>query len=611
MTTYLRRGLLALSLTCVALVLPGLPAVAAGTTSVTATASIAGDTTTALTGSFQVWAAPFSQGGGYPLSAGSRTLDLADGDYKLGIQLDTMDGTTRYYKAGVPEGVVDRAAADVVTLDGTPFSVSLMFPQIAQLSGTVTNGDGDPMPGVFVGRNRLGSSTQRTTDSSGHYDFGYVQTGRTFVTVPGSGGWAGVMQAVTIPASGPVVADLVMRAPATLAGAVADAVSGAPLAGIEVAANLKVGSEFYTLGSATTDATGHWSVNGLQEGEFALGFSDPLEGYPRTYSGGAPSLSGATLIPTTAGQSATHDEQLTEIDKDMTDRSLSGVVSDGAGTPIAGIEASAVDATGTAVTGDTSDRSGRFAMDVADGTYTLRFTEGYWLQSNPSGEPWFPEFYPDAWRASDATQVVVAGDSHPNLDLALDRAGVLTTTVRGPGASTDLNAGYRVYAANGDLVAEDVPEVYDGAQLTVLVPRGTWKVLIMGRTPMDTNAVPLLSQWYGGGASLTSATALDFDPVTTLTGQPTTLPGKLKTTKAPHITGKPKVGKKLTVTKGTWNQMTGTTFSYTWLRGTKVVGHAASYVVKAGDRGKKLTAKVKATNGGLSTTVKKSVTVTR
>jgi hypothetical protein len=250
-------------------------------------------------------------------------------------------------------------------------------------------------------------------------------------------------------------------------------------------------------------------------------------------------------------------------------------------------------------------------LDVVDGTYTLRLTEGYWLQSNPSGEPWFPEFYPDAWQMSDSTPVLVAGDSHPNLDMTLDRAGVLTTTVRGPGASTDLNAGYRVYAANGGLVAEDLPGVYDGGQLTVLVPRGTWKVLIMGRTPMDTNATPLLSQWYGGGASMTSATALDFDPVTTITGQTTTLPGKLKPTKAPHISGKPKVGKKLRVTKGTWNLMTDTTFAFTWLRGSKVVGHAASYTVKAGDKGKKLTAKVKASNGGLSTTVKTSVTITR
>ncbi len=86
---------------------------------------------------------------------------------------------------------------------------------------------------------------------------------------------------------------------------------------------------------------------------------------------------------------------------------------------------------------------------------------------------------------------------------------------------------------------------------------------------------PLLPQWYGGGASRSAAPTQNLAAGDDVVGSATRLPGRLKATTAPRIKGKPRVGRTLRVTKGAWNQMTGTTFRFTWLRGATAVGHAA------------------------------------
>lgn len=72
----------------------------------------------------------------------------------------------------------------------------------------------------------------------------------------------------------------------------------------------------------------------------------------------------------------------------------------------------------------------------------------------------------------------------------------------------------------------------------------------------------------------------------------------IKNEKLPVIKGKAKPGKKLKVTKGSWNA--SVTVRYQWLRGAKAIKGAtkASYRVSKADRGKKLKVKVTATKAG-------------
>ena len=66
---------------------------------------------------------------------------------------------------------------------------------------------------------------------------------------------------------------------------------------------------------------------------------------------------------------------------------------------------------------------------------------------------------------------------------------------------------------------------------------------------------------------------------------------------APKISGTPKVGQTLRVSNGTWSP-TPTSYAYAWKIGTKTVGTASTYKVKAADKGKKVTVTVTAKADG-------------
>lgn len=68
----------------------------------------------------------------------------------------------------------------------------------------------------------------------------------------------------------------------------------------------------------------------------------------------------------------------------------------------------------------------------------------------------------------------------------------------------------------------------------------------------------------------------------------------------PSISGRTKVGKKLTAKPGSWTPA-GLTFGYAWLRNGNAIGGATkkTYVLKAKDRGKKISVRVTARKDGL------------
>jgi len=267
------------------------------------------------------------------------------------------------------------------------------------------------------------------------------------------------------------------------------------------------------------------------------------------------------------------------------------------------VDVQAWDADGQWAGSDQTDRSGRWGIDVPAGDYTVNARSGYTLLGLDTGTPWQPVFYPDAWKRSDGTVITVTGDTdtHPGLDFALTRSAVLTLDVRGPADTADLDAGYTVLTPDGSTAYDEPAAGGTGNVLQILLRPGAWTLRLSGQR---TGGAALLPQWYGGsGATSGAATTVTVAAGDEIDGGTIRLPGKLApTTTAPAVKGKAKVGKRLKATKGSWNLMTGTTFTFTWLRGGKVVGHQSSYTVARADRGKKLTVKVTATNGAFSTT---------
>jgi hypothetical protein len=568
----------------------------------------------AVAGSAYLYRVGENSGGGNYLVDGNFTVNASvAGDYQVYVRADSMDGYGRWYVEGDAAGTTNRADATVIAVDGaTPVTLQQMqFPAIATLAGTVTNADGDPMAGVTVLRSRGGVGSWATTDANGHYSFGYVQPGVTSIAVNATGGWAGARQNVTVDGSSDFTVDLVMQSPAAIDGTVTDADTGKPIPGLRVSAYQRIGTAVSYQNGTRTDAAGHYVIDGLTPGETVVQYVDDFGGYATVYNGGALLPTSGPGLTTTAGATLTHDEALTQKPDTTADMALSGTVTaSGSTDPLVGVEVRAWDADGQEVGSDLTDWSGRWGIDLPAGAYTVSTRSGSTLLGVDTGTPWQPVFYPDAWQGADGTVITVTddADTHPGLDFALTRSAVLTLDVRGPGDTTALDAGYRVTSVGG-ITAYDEPAVSGtGNVIEVLLRPGTWTLRLSGQR--SGGGAALLPQWLGGsGATSGAATPVTVAAGDEIDGGTITLPAKLAPTKAPTVKGKAKVGKKLKATKGTWNLMTGTTFTFTWLRGSKVVGHASSHTVATADRGKKLKVKVTATNGAFSATKTRMVKI--
>ncbi|HEY3613035.1 MAG TPA: hypothetical protein VGK92_04990, partial [Gaiellales bacterium] len=70
----------------------------------------------------------------------------------------------------------------------------------------------------------------------------------------------------------------------------------------------------------------------------------------------------------------------------------------------------------------------------------------------------------------------------------------------------------------------------------------------------------------------------------------------------PKVGGTPRAGRILVCSRGTWNG-SPTRYAFTWRRDGKVVGHGASHVLRAADRGHLIRCDVTAGNAKGSVTV--------
>lgn len=574
----------------------GVPTVAASPAYATGTISgtVTNDSAEQLDGTICTQPVGSGSCGGSFFTGGAFNITEEPGDYYLRVIASSMDGYSAYYKAGDPDGVplVEDATPVTITEGGT-FSFDLVLPTIATLSGHVTTSAGGPAANLPISRNRLGQVKSTTTDATGFYDFGYVLAGSYTVSTGALGNDVGASVPYVVPASGDLTLDLQLTAAASLEGTVTDEETGLPAPFVEVQVFRKTPLQY--AGGATTDATGHYLAEGLPEGDVVLRYEDRFEGFPNQYSGNAAIIADAEAIALAEGATATYDDALFSLADPMSlPHTLSGVVTDAADDPLRGI---AVTATGPG--GDLStvaDRQGRWALNTPDGSFTLRFEPNFgWEYFEPGAVPWLTEYYADAWVPTDSQPVVVAGAPVDGLDVSLARAARVKVHVAGPsGAAVD--AGLTLVDGSGARFA--APEWIDYSTESYLVRPGSYRALVTGSSAPGT---PLLPQWYGGqGADPAAATPLDLLSQSDVDLGTVALPSALAATVAPVVAGTRKPGRTLTIGTGTWNQQDGLTFAYRWTRGTKVVGTGPSYVVRAGDLGSTLRARLSATTYGLA-----------
>jgi hypothetical protein len=275
--------------------------------------------------------------------------NVADGDYDFAVSAASMDGAFLWYD-GTASGSTTRPATTTHISGVQTLTITLQFPRLATLSGTVTTDLGDPLPSVPVSFNRLGSVRSTTTDSNGHYSFGYVRAGAITVSTGSSGQWVRPDPVpLTLPSTGDVTQDFVLAKGASIDGMITNAANAAPLAGITVAAYSMPTVSY--VNSATTDVTGHFHIDGLAAATYALRFEDPLGGsmQPWWWSGNAGSYNSATTKIVAASSQVTWDEAVIYANPSDSPHTLAGTVSDAGGDPLAGITVSASDGTDTQI----------------------------------------------------------------------------------------------------------------------------------------------------------------------------------------------------------------------------------------------------------------------
>jgi len=528
------------------------------------------------------------------------------GDYHVWFVFTMLDGLKRYYVAGQPAGSADEDDASIVTLGDTPAPPLVMtLPQLAHVTGTVTDGSDEGLADVTVEISKAPGYTgqhQATTDAEGHYDLGYVQAGSRTIHAYGTGDLAAAYDDVVVAASDHQTVNLQLdQEPATLEGTLTDAGTGLPISFASVDLSLRPSG--LELASTQADAEGHYLFTSLAAGTYRIAVTDELvEGE----TGFGEATSDAAVL---SGSTTTHDVTLESVHA-VEPHTLSGQVTDAQGDPLPGIRISLVSPTnGTEIASCHTGRDGRWDWNAADGDYLiLARPSDRWTWLAPDSALWAPAYYPGVAGATAATPVTVSGgDPADGLDMTLVDGTALRVNVVDESGRDLRFAGYDVYDADTGVRAQNVGVGQDDPSPLVLrLQPGRWKILVRGYSSGADWKVP---QWYGGGTSFFTAATIELASGDNLKPTTLTLPETLRPTSPPRITGTPRRGHRLTATTGTWNLMTGSTFTFTWKRGSTVVDRGATHVVKDADVGKTLTVTLRVENSETHTTATRSLKV--
>ncbi|MGZ6711199.1 MAG: carboxypeptidase regulatory-like domain-containing protein [Solirubrobacteraceae bacterium] len=364
-------------------------------------------------------------------SLGHYTLSgLAAGTYKVGFQACGAGN----YQAQFYNNKPSLAAADpvLVAADGTTSGIDAALQPGGAITGTVTDGaTGSAVAGECVSAVGTNNSPGAfaTTDTFGHYTLSGLAAGNYTVGFQACGGGNYVTQyynnkpsatgadLVTVTAGSTTSGvDAALRPGGQITGTVTDAVTGSPVA------NECVGAFAGTsvVGSATTDASGHYAVMGLAAGSYTIGFQTCGGGnYLPQYYNNKPSPATADPVTVTAGATTSGvDAALQPAGQ------ISGTVTNAVtGAPVAN-ECVSASSTNNGSGFATTDALGHYTLSrLAAGSYTVGF-------QTCGGGNYLPQYYNGKPSPATADPVTVtAGSTTSGIDAALQPGGRITGTV--------------------------------------------------------------------------------------------------------------------------------------------------------------------------------------
>jgi hypothetical protein len=360
---------------------------------------------------------------------GSYTIpNLAPGNYE--VSADAFGFATEYYN-----NVYDSSGATMVTvtdLTNTP-NIDITMGPGGSISGVVKNGSGNPISGVLVLASG-NSSGSGLTGADGSYTMASLAPGNYEVSTFASGfvteyynnvydSSAATQVVVTDLTDTPNI-DFTLGPGGSISGVVKDG-SGNPIAGASVSA---FGNSF---GTGSAGADGSYTIAHLAPGSYKVHAG--ASGFVSEYYNNVYGSSAATPVAV-ADLTDTSNIDFTLGPGD----SISGVVRDGSGNPIAGASVSAFgNSFGTGSAG-------------ADGSYTIAHLApgSYLVSAEASG--YVTEYYNNTYSLLSATQVVVgaASDTTPSTTPVVTDDGATTTStsqLHASWSSSDAESGIAEY----------------------------------------------------------------------------------------------------------------------------------------------------------------------
>jgi Tol biopolymer transport system component len=374
------------------------------------------------------------------------------------------------------------------------------------ISGVVTDTSGTPLGGIHVVAYGETSSTTRDayTAADGTYAIQGLVTDSYHVQFVDPSGthteewWddrpdGPSSNAIAVnhgDAIGGINAALAVPAPpvTSISGVVTDE-SGVPLAGIEVSAYGNTSG-----GGATTAADGSYTIsNGIVADSYRVQFFDPARLYTTEWWNDHDVQGAGNIVTTVFGQASTG------INATLSQTSVSGIVTNSSGQPLAGIQVEAYGnfATGSAITG-------------ADGSYTMTglSTDTYRVQFYDPNYVYSRDWWNNQVDYSSATPLaVVKGTATTSIDSVLQQTTISGVVTNGPGQPIPgIQVSAYGAASNGFAVTGA-----DGSYTMTGLTTDTYKVSFYDP---GSNAI----EWWNEKPDFSSATAVPLTRGQALTG---------------------------------------------------------------------------------------------